>query len=374
MRKENRIKLKVKGLNQEKLLNKITKNTIVYNFKRDSHNTCQFEVDYKQRKMVKSLLTENGMEIVSQSHNGIFSFVKRFFMSYGVMIALGLSVVFYPLQYGFILKIEVIGESQVDEKEIKDFAIGNLKSRYKSKIDTKELEFDIKENFKEISSVSVAIVGQTLAININEATLPEEMEGQYLPLLSEFEGLITKINLIQGTLAVNEGSIVKKGDILVYPYVIDAEGEKREVAAKAEIFADVWISEKIMHYDYSIIVKRTGKVKVSSNVYLKNLLIYSNKKSHNFNQFDVENEEVILTKNLLFPFKLKRIYYYETETVEIKEEFNDVKDKIIESLRLKTLIFLEENEIIKEEKYTIREEGGCHEINYLITVNRNIGG
>ena len=111
-----------------------------------------------------------------------------------------------------------------------------------------------------------------------------------------------------------------------------------------------------------------------SEVYLKKLLIYSQNSNHNFSQFDVEQEEIPLTYNLLLPLSLKKTVYYETETIEIKQEFCEAKDEIIASVREKALIFLEENEIIINENYTLREEGGCHEICYVITVNRNIGG
>lgn len=371
---KNRTKFKLKGLNQEKLLNKLIKNVNIYNFCRKSHNESEFETDYSKAKIVKAMAKENGLEIEAISHFGLLLKFKRLVTSYGIIIALALSCLFYGLQYSFIWKIEVYGEENVEEREIEHFVSQNLPSRYKGKIDTKKLEQNIKENFKEISSVSVAIVGQSLILNLNEAILPEEMEGEYQPLLSEFDGLVTEINLIQGTLAVNEGDLVRKGDILVYPYVIDSQGEERAVEPKAEIFADVWLSEKTMHYDYQIIERRTGEKKIVSEVYLNNLLIYSQNALHNFQQFDVEYEEMPLTYNLLLPFRIKKTIYYETETIEIKEEFSGVKDKIIASVREKALIFLEENEIIKEESYTLREEGGCHEICYVITVNRNIGG
>ncbi len=74
------------------------------------------------------------------------------------------------------------------------------------------------------------------------------------------------------------------------------------------------------------------------------------------------------------PIYKKTTVYYETVAIEIKENFEDAKDRIIEKARQKTLIFLQENEIIKEENYNIRESGGIYQIDYLITVNRNIGG
>jgi len=371
---KNRTRFVVKGLNQERILNELVKKVNIYNFKRESYEICQFETDYSKRKFVKNALSEKGMEIISLSNFGFFSFIKNIFSSYGIIFALILSFLFYSFQYSFIWKIEVYGETIVEERVIKDYVNSILPSKAKGNINTKQLEMLTKEHFKEISSISIAIVGQTLVLNINEAVLPEEMEGNFQPLISDYDALITEINLIQGTLAVDEGMVVKKGDVLVYPYIIDSQGEKRDVAPKAEIFADIWINEKSMHYDYQVVVRRTGKKIEKSEVFLNNLLVYSQNKVLNFEHYEVEYSEIKLTKNLLLPLKLKKTVYYQTEFVEIKEDFLNVKDKIIESTRQKALIFLEENEIIKEEKYYLREEGGCHEVNYTLTVNRNIGG
>ena len=371
---KSRTKFIVKGLNQEKMLNKLIQSVKIYNFNRTSYDVCQFETDFKNHKVVKCLLIEHGMEIVKISHFGFLSKVTNFVTAYGIIFAIAISSLFYALQYSFIWKIEVYGEDKIEERQVKEFITKKLPSKFKGRIDTKDMEQKIKENFKQISSVSVAIIGQTLVLNLNEAVLPEEMEGEYLPLISDFDGLVTEINLIQGTLAVNEGSLVRKGDVLVYPYIIDSQGGERAVAPKAEVYADVWLCEKNMHYDYQIVVNRTGRRFCSSKVYLNNLLIYSQNKSHNFQQFEIEEQESQLTKNLLLPFKICKTTYYETQTIEIKTDFEENKDKIIASTREKVLIFVEENEIIKEENYTIREEGGCHEISYVITVNRNIGG
>ena len=371
---KNRVKFRIKGLNQEKFLNNISQVATIYNYKRLNHQTGEFETDFSKEKFVKKAVIEQGLEIEVLSRYGFLSLLKNLVTSYGVMIAVVLSSLFYSLQYQFIWKIEIYGEEKVLERELKTFVQENLQTKSKSKIDTKNLEMKVKENFKQISSLSVAIVGQSLVINIYEAVLPEEMEGEYQPLVSEYDGLVKEINLIQGTLAVNEGQLIKKGDVLVYPYIIDSQGEERAVEPKAEIMADVWFQGKEVHYDYKIITRRTGKTETKREVFLNDLLIYSNNLQTRFEDFEVEEKKNPLTYNLILPFHLKTTTFYQIEYVEIKEEFYAVKDKIIASAREKVLIFLQENEIIKEENYTIREEGGCHEVCFVMTVYRNIGG
>ncbi len=371
MKKSSRSRVKVKGLNQERAINEIIKNINIYDYKRIEHSLSEFEVDYKDHKLVKKMLENLGFEVLSISHNGFLYSLKKLFTSYGLIVAVVICSILYAFQYNFVLKIDIFGYS--NKNEIARLVKSNLKSRFKPNIDTKSLEIVIKDNFDDVSSVSVAIVGQSLVININEGIIPDEMkEGD--AIISLYDGLITNINLIQGTLAVNVGDIVKKGDILVYPYIIDAEGEKRDVTPKAEIYADVWLYGTQTHYDYSVETKRTGKKFVKNEVFLSTLLLYSSAGNVEFEHFEKEESIKILTKNNLLPLKRKKTVYYETEIIETFNDFSLIKEELIEKAKEKALIFLTENEIIKKENYNIREGGSVHEIEYVITVERNIGG
>ena len=221
MFKNEKTRIQVKGLNQERIINSIIKDYKIYNFSRKNHQLSEFEIDFIHHKKLIKILKDSGLEVKTLLHRGLISKLKTNLTRFGIISALVICFLVYLLQYSFILKIDIYGINKETSKEIETFLNNTLQSRNKSKIDTKNLEFMIKENFEEVSSVSVAFVGQSLVININETVLPEELkEGQ--PIVSQFDGLITKINLIQGTLAVNEGDLVKKGDILVYPYIIDS--------------------------------------------------------------------------------------------------------------------------------------------------------
>ena len=55
--------------------------------------------------------------------------------------------------------------------EISTFVNENLTSKFKSSIDTKALEIKLKSQYERISAVSVAIIGQTLVVNISEAMI-----------------------------------------------------------------------------------------------------------------------------------------------------------------------------------------------------------
>ncbi|MBO5394435.1 MAG: sporulation protein YqfD [Clostridia bacterium] len=371
---KNRTKVTIKGFNQERTLNQISQKIKIYNFKREENGISHFEVDFKDRKQIKNMLKSSGIQVISYSSYGLKKFIKNLIRSYGILAAVAAILLCYIGQYNFILKVDVFGQEETINRQIERFTEESLHSRLKSKIDTKKLEILIMEKFDEVSSVSAAIVGQSLVINVHQVELPEELEGEFAPIISQYEGRITKIHLIQGTLAVNEGDIVQKGDILVYPYVVDSQGERRDTHAKAQIYADIWLEGVQTHYDCRYKTQRTGEKHIYSEIFFNNLLIFSNKKDVNFKQYESENSMRFLSKNLLLPLYIRKTIVYEVETIEIKSDFLKEKTQIIENARQKALIFLQENEIIKEEIITIKEESGWHEVRLVLTVNRNIGG
>ena len=371
---KNKTIFKIKGLNQERSFNNISKTVSIYNIKKEDDGTSQFEVDYKDAKKTKKFLEQQGFQILSVTNHGILFKFKNLFTRYGIVAGLIFCLLFYLLQYNFILQVKVLGEPSKIQSLIKEYVVDNLNSNFKYNIDTKEIENSIKAEFDQVSSVSVAIYGQTLLINYNPSTIPEEMRGEFDPIVSEYDGMITDIELVSGTLNVKVGDIVQKGDVLVYPYIIDTDGETRQVTPSAKITANVWFSESITHYDYRLETKRTGKKIVSSFVKLGDLVIYSHDKENNFQEYEVESYSQPLTKNLLLPFTLEKIVYYQTQTDEIIEPFEEVQEEVIEKAREKTLIFLDKNAIIIDENYIIKDAGSVHNVIYTITTSITFGG
>lgn len=371
---KNRTTIKVKGLNQERALNNISKSVNIYNYKRYDRNLSEFEIKIKDSKKIDKLLKKEGLEILSIKNAGILHNFREIFKRLGVIIGLVFIIIFYIVQYNFILKIEVWG-GEIDEcKQVKAFVQESMTSNFKSNISTEDLEILVRNNFDFVSSVSIAIVGQSLIVNLNPTILPDEMDDEFQPLVSEYDGLITKINLIQGTLNCQVGDIVQKGDILVLPYVTDSNGTIYEVEPRAEIVADVWLSSTVTHYDYKIMQSRTGNIFISSQVLLNNLIIYDNSNDISFKDYECESYTTTLTKNLILPFYLKKTIYYEIEVKEIYQPFDEVKERIIEEAREKSLIFFDKNDIIINENYSLSEGAGCHIVNYTITVSKDIGG
>ena len=372
IRKKARSHFKIKSLNREKIFNKISQQFVIYDVKqRDGF--IEFEVDESDGEEVEKFLNQQNVKIYSAVHKGLRRKILNILKMWGVVAGLAIGIALYSLQYLFVFKIEVWGCDELNESEVANFVKENMTSRFKGNIDTQRLEISIRDNFELVSSVSVAIVGQSLIVNINEAILPEELNGEFEPIVSQYDGLVTEINLVQGTLNVKQGDIVQKGDILVYPYIIDGDGEQRPVQPKAEIFADVWVEKEDVFYEYQIVEERTGRKIECSEVTLFGLVIYSNTNENTFESFESEKTSSYIAENNILPLIYTKYTFYETKTTEIIRNFEQEKEDLFENLRQKTLIYLPENAIIKDEKSSVKEMAGVFYLSYIITTSLDIG-
>ena len=140
-----RSRIKIKGLNQERILNKIIKKVKIYNFKRESYNVSCFEVDYRKRRIARKILKEERLEVLSQSHYGVSAFFRKAVKNYGIIVGVILCIFCYAVQFNFIYKVHAFGDSMVQD-QVEHFVENSLRSRLKRNIDTKEIERQIRGN------------------------------------------------------------------------------------------------------------------------------------------------------------------------------------------------------------------------------------
>lgn len=373
MRFKNKTKFLINGLNQEKLLNEISKIATLTDVERHSKNETTFKCSYFDHKKVEKLLKIKNVKILKIEHEGLAFKLKTILTSYGILAAMLLSAIFYSIQYQFILRYEVVGLDKLSQNEVVEF-VKDSYSRNKHKIDTSEIEIGLVDKFDEISFVSCMIKGQTLVINIKEKLMPEEMYGEFAPIVATKSGKISEIELISGTMLVKIGDFVQAGEILVAPYTIDTSGQLKKVEAKATIKAEVYNEGSVDHYSSFIQVERTGKTAQENDITLFGLTIYTFKDEMNFDLYEVEYEDVNLSKNLFLPFKMKKTIYYELSQQLVQSNFEDVQEEYIEKAKQKALENCGNCDTIIDEFYTLRHLSGVTIVNYCIVTLEEIGG
>ncbi len=362
----------LRGLNQEKLLNLMAKQCQLFEIDRSKKNEVSFLCHYSHHKQIKTIL-QNSSNIEWQlQHFGPMAILENSKKYVGLFVGFVLFVLFYGVQSQFVLRCNIYGNRQVQECEIVQFVENNF-SKKKSKINLDQMQFALMKEFDQIGFCSCIIKGQTLLVSIKEKVMPEEMVGNFVPIVAKYDGRITKIDLISGTEMVRVGDIVKRGDILVQPYTINSAGQKMEVEADAKIEADVYWQGSVDHYDKRIEVARTGRHFESHQILLFDLEIYKHERTQTFAMYETEVSMRELSKNLLLPFVLKKTVVYELKEVVIESNFEDVREEYVEKAKTKALEICESCDTIKEEFYTVRYLSGVTIVNYCIITQEEIG-
>ena len=360
---------KIKGLNIEKNLNILSKQVEIFDIFRHSKNLTSFRVGVTKAKSVKKFLQAHNYEILEERRVGGAIFLRVLSLNVLLPVVFGALLIF--LQSPFILQYEILGEENIMEKEVVEYIKTNFpKNKYK--LNTKKVEGALYDHFDEISFVSVIVRGQTLVVNIKEKLLPEEIYGEFAPIVSDYDGKITEFELVSGTMAVKIGDYVRAGDVLVYPFYIDG-GVRHRVLAKAQITMEIYHTASVQHQNERTEKVRTGRTSERLVVTLFNLPIYCNEAKETFSLYEEEVEIKPLILNNLLPLKLERTTYFELKLVQIKESFAEAEGRLKKEAREKALKKLTKCGIIKNEFVQSSETDGGMLVSYTIVEEIEVG-
>ena len=368
-------KYKIKGVNLEKCFNNLIKNKIkLKNIIKNEDNTAEFYINYKNDKVLKQNLNKFNITILEEKDFGVQYFFRNLFFRVGLISACIISLIFLFISQMFIFKIEIYGNDKLSKTEIISELekLGVNSFTPKSSLNLSMLESELLENMPEISLVSIITKGNSLILNLQEKVINDEYQnvGNFEALKATASGRIKSINLKQGTLKVKVGDIVKEGDILVEPYIIDSSGEKRSVKAEAEILAEIWFEARVTHYDSSMKTIKTGNKIVKDNIYFLNLPIYVDKKEVTFTEYEV-SKNIINLSNFLIPIKIERITYEEITTIKEEIPFEDVKEELILEAKNLALEKAKNNSVV-DEYHTVTSNAGVTSISYVIVAEGDI--
>ena len=110
MRKiKNYCEFVIKGLNQERFFNELSKHSYVFDINRFERNKVAFKVPIKNVKKVKKLIIKSGYEILGQTKKGFVYQILNLRYAYGFLIALCLCFAGYFIQSNNLWLIDVNG-------------------------------------------------------------------------------------------------------------------------------------------------------------------------------------------------------------------------------------------------------------------------
>ena len=348
MRKYNHVKLNIEGVNLKRLIKNLYKNKIdIYDLNFNSPKNLVITINQKDYKKSKTYLKEYRVSVIKRyGINNIFNFGL---VHIGLLIGLFFFFVIIFLNNNFLSTIYITGNSRISNAQIINF-LGQKKIKqytFFNNINVEKLESELENNFNDISLVSVIKKGTNLIINIKEKLNVDEILTSS-DIISDVNGQIIELNIIQGYTKFKVGDSVKVGDILVNGYDFNGEN-KVKCKALAYIKMKVWYSSSYTFLDEELVLERTGKVITNTYYNIFNKMLPMKVKKINFVKYEKETKTQYLFNNFLVPIKIYSEKFYEIKENLVKNDFSLQKNDIIDKT-------------IREAKKNIKDESSIQNI------------
>lgn len=370
----------VEGYFIERFINICTsKNLFLWNVKREKSTIMYANVRIKEFKKLKQIARKTKCRVSIISKKGMPFILNRYKKRklFGVFLIL----IFLTIlgMSNFVWNIEITGNNTIQTQELMEtlnkngLNIGVLKN----KVNTKQLINDIRLNRDDVAWVGIEIKGTNAIVKVVEADAKPEIinKEDYCNIVSDKEGVITKITAKNGTLIMKPGDVIRKGDILIAGWMEGKYTGIRYVHSEGEIQAKVWYSKKQkMSFNQQIQVK-TGKEEKKYSIRINEFKINLYKSIPKFQKYDTINEskKLKLFSDFYLPIEMLTDTYYEEETQNViytKEELTKMLTETIEE-SLKQEISDYKN--IVNRQINVNEVDDGIEVEVIYEVLENIG-
>ena len=323
------IRVRIKGGNLDRFIKSESKIHNLKNIQRISHTVVEFDIKGINYKKFIARCDKMCYTYKVERYSGIdriFQGIKR---HTGICVGIIFSIFLFLLSHFYILKIDIYGIDNIDKGIIIDTLDKNdVKLFSKIKEDYTPVERAIREDLEnEISQISIVNKGNYLIINIREKIKTDD-KNKNLDIIADCDGVIKNIEVIQGSANKKAGEFFKKNDILVKGEFLSMQGEKKECQAIANIvYTEIHTKTKVV-YDKTHIYTPTGNKKVIIDVeffgYKSNTI-----KNINYENFQMEEENIFLCDRFILPIKLNIKKYLELKVDEIAIDFEVEKENLI---------------------------------------------
>lgn len=209
------VNISVEGYFIERFINIcISKRILLWNLKRKKSSFLYTNIAMKDFKKIKEIAKITKCRVKIERKKGLPFILNKYKKRKIFFVSLIIIVLFIFGISNFVWNIEVTGNETIKTEEIIN-AINEsgLKiGMFKYNIKTKEIINNIRLQRNDIAWIGIHIKGTNVTVEIVEADKKPEIvdENEYCNIVSDKEGIITKINVQNGTALVKTGDIVKK--------------------------------------------------------------------------------------------------------------------------------------------------------------------
>lgn len=374
------IRVSIEGYYIERFINICRNNKItIWNLKRNKNVRLELNIATRDLRKIAKIAKQTKCKMKILNKKGLPFLFNKYKKRKMFLMALMLIIILLAVSSNFIWNIDVIEENneQIENiyQDIVDsgLAIGKLKSQ----VNTKDIINKIRLNRDDIAWIGIEIKGTNAIVKIVKSTSKPEIidDNDYCNIVSDKQGIITKINAQNGTLAVKVGDTVNIGTTLINGWMEGKYTGIRYVHAKGEIEAKVWhTKKKIVPYNATERIE-TGDSENKYKIKLNNFEINFSKRLSKFKIYDTIDTE---SKFKIFSDFYLPISLIKTTNKEVKEEKKTYTIEEAKNLGIEELQRELDNEIENKEKIVNKiintyEKEDAVEVYVTYEVLENIG-
>ena len=213
-----RFTYKVKGLNQDRLIEKLKKQGIVlYNLKKVDNKLMYISVNLNQSKNFFAITKELCYNVKKIGYEGKGVALYYLMKNLGLILGAIIFVITLAVSNDYLFKMEFYGSGSIYQREVREYLYsqGVKESVRFSSFSMQTLEDGILASNPNLTFVSATKKGNTLSVYLVQKTQKAQTVERVNQLNSTVDGVVEKIKVYRGRALVKEGDSVEKGQLLV---------------------------------------------------------------------------------------------------------------------------------------------------------------
>ena len=242
------LQIEIEGFYIERFFNACTKQGIeLWGTKRKNNTSIITNIKIDDFRGIRNIARKTQCSMKIKRKKGI-PFIIRKYKNRKVFIFLFFILILSIFTLSnFVWNIEIEGNNIISSEEILEELNKNgiKQGELKYKINIQKVIEKMRLNDERISWIGIKIDGTNAKVNIVEAVAKPDIldENEYCDIIASKDGIITKINVTNGTELVKEGDVVERGRKLIGGWMegkytgtryVHAEGEVKAKAAEAK--------------------------------------------------------------------------------------------------------------------------------------------
>jgi similar to stage IV sporulation protein len=326
--------VRIRGIAPERFINLCNNKKIFIWDLRKVEEDFQFHILAKRYKSLKPIAKKTGIVPKIEKKIGFPFLWHKYRKRKGFFAGIFICIILVYILSLFIWDISILGGSKYTPEAMLKFLKANevYAGIRKKEVNCQEIEETIRLAYNDIGWVSAEVKGTRLIIKITETNMPAPAQKALGPshMVATKDAIMKSIITRAGTPLVKEGTIVRKGDILVSG-ILTVKGDFDEILRYTPTLADADIVCS-SYYDYfdSFPIKYieqefTEKQKKGYFIAFtgKKLFLYNPRNSYNKYDIIVNENTVHITNSFYLPLRYGSITtreYYEEEKTYTQQE------------------------------------------------------